>query len=201
MSAANTYLPIRVTLRKRKEAIRVDETAEGMIHQSMEVVPGEGFVFGLFTSGVMTYGDNQKLPANTLVATGVTDATGSLTFSGLYPHGNYYIKELSVPAGWHLSTEQYPVKLTPENKVADENVIAVSLDEPILNRLIYTPVTITKRTLPALRRCPARWSRYTTKTERPSIANIPTRTGSCPIFLSSPVHIPSRRPMPRKGTR
>lgn len=145
VSAANTYLPIRVTLRKQKEAIRVDETAEGMIHQSMEVVPGEGFVFGLFTSGVMTYGDNQKLPANTLVATGVTDATGSLTFSGLYPHGNYYIKELSVPAGWHLSTEQYPVKLTPENKVADENVIAVSLDEPILNRLIYTPVTITKK--------------------------------------------------------
>ena len=80
VSAANTYLPIRMTLRKQKEAIRVDETAEGMIRQSMEVVPGEGFVFGLFTSGVMTYGDNQKLPANTLVATGVTDATGSLTF-------------------------------------------------------------------------------------------------------------------------
>ena len=145
VSATNTYLPIRMTLRKQKEAIRVDETAEGMIRQSMEVVPGEGFVFGLFTSGVMTYGDNQKLPANTLVATGVTDATGSLTFSGLYPHGDYYIKELSVPAGWHLSTEQYPVKLTPENKVADENVIAVSLDEPILNQLIYTPVTITKK--------------------------------------------------------
>ena len=115
-----------------------------MIHQTVETVPGEGFVFGLFSRDVITYGDSQKLPANTLMATGATDSQGNLTFSGLYPYGDYYIKELSVPDGWLLSTEKYPVTLTSANKAVSENVITVYLENPILNRLIYTPVTITK---------------------------------------------------------
>lgn len=144
VSASNTYLPVRVTLRKEKQALKLTETKNGMIHQVVEVVPGEGFVFGLYNSSVITYGDSQKLPANTLVATGATDAKGNLTFSGMFPHGEYYIKEISVPSGWLLSTEKYPVKLTSDNKAASENVITVYLDTPILNHLIYTPVTITK---------------------------------------------------------
>lgn len=63
----------------------------------------------------------------------------------MYPHGAYYVKELSAPDGWLLNTEQYPVQLTPENMDAAEEAIAITLDAPILNRLIYTPVTITKR--------------------------------------------------------
>ena len=145
VSAVNTYLPIRVTLHKQQEAIRVDETADGMIRSSIETVPGEGCVFGLFNAGVIAYGDSQKLPAHTLMATGITDAKGNLTFSGMYPHGAYYVKELSAPDGWLLNTEQYPVQLTPENMDAAEEAIAITLDAPILNRLIYTPVTITKR--------------------------------------------------------
>ena len=74
VSAANTYLPIRVMLRKQKENLLITETKDGMIHQTVEVVPGEGFVFGLFNSSVITYGNAQKLPANTLLATGTTDA-------------------------------------------------------------------------------------------------------------------------------
>ena len=42
-------------------------------------------VFGLFNAGVISYGDSQKLPAHTLMATGITDAKGNLTFSGMYP--------------------------------------------------------------------------------------------------------------------
>ena len=154
VSAANTYLPIRVMLRKQKENLLITETKDGMIHQTVEVVPGEGFVFGLFNSSVITYGNAQKLPANTLLATGTTDAKGNLTFSGLYPHGDYYLKEISVPDGWLLSTDKYPVKLTSENKAASENVITVYLDEPILNRLIYTPVTITKTDITGAKKLP-----------------------------------------------
>ena len=144
VSAGNTYLPARVTLRKQKENLLLTETADGMIHQTVETVPGEGFVFGLFNRDVIAYGDSQKLPANTLMATGATDSQGNLTFSGLYPHGDYYIKELSVPDGWLLSAQTYPVTLTPDHKASGENVITVYLDQPILNRLIYTPVTLTK---------------------------------------------------------
>lgn len=154
VSASNTYLPVRVTLRKQKEDLLLMQTQEGMIHQTVETVPGEGFVFGLYTGEIITYGDAQKLPANTLVATGTTDAQGNLTFSGLYPHGNYYIKELFVPDGWLLSTEKYPVTLTSANKAVSENVIAVYLDEPILNRLIYTPVTITKTDITGAKKLP-----------------------------------------------
>ena len=154
VSASNTYLPIRVTLRKQKENLLLTETTGGMIHQTVETVSGEGFVFGLYTSEVMTYGEVQKLPANTLVATGKTDAQGNLTFSGLYPHGSYYIKELSVPDGWLLSAEKYPVTLTAANKAASENVITVYLGNPILNRLIYTPVTLTKTDITGAKKLP-----------------------------------------------
>ena len=154
MSAGNTYLPVRVTLRKQKENLLLTETADGMIHQTVETVPGEGFVFGLFNRDVIPYGDSQKLPANTLMATGATDSQGNLTFSGLYPHGDYYIKELSVPDGWLLSAQTYPVTLTPDHKASGENVITVYLDQPILNRLIYTPVTLTKTDITGAEKLP-----------------------------------------------
>lgn len=154
VSAGNTYLPVRVTLRKQKENLLLTETADGMIHQTVETVPGEGFVFGLFSRDVITYGDSQKLPANTLMATGATDSQGNLTFSGLYPHGDYYIKELSVPDGWLLSAQTYPVTLTPDHKASGENVITVYLDQPILNRLMYTPVTLTKTDITGAEKLP-----------------------------------------------
>ena len=141
----NDYLPIRVTLTKQKEAIKVTQLDNGMVHQTVEKVAGEGFVFGLYNTDVITYNGNQKLPANTLMATGSTDKNGKLTFSGYYPHSNYYIKEISVPAGWKLSAQKYPVVLTPANKASGENTIVVELAQPILNELIYTPVTLTKK--------------------------------------------------------
>ena len=141
----NDYLPIRVTLTKQKENIKVTQLDNGMVHQTVETVAGEGFVFGLYNTDVITYNGNQKLPANTLMATGSTNKNGKLIFSGYYPHGNYYIKEISVPAGWKLSTQKYPVVLTSANKASGENTIVVELAQPILNELIYTPVTLTKK--------------------------------------------------------
>ncbi len=154
VSAANTYLPVRVSLKKQKEALKVTETAESMVHQTVEVVPGEGFVFGLYNSSIITFGDAQKLPANTLVATGTTDANGDLVFSGMFPHGEYYLKEVAVPDGWLLSAQKYPVTLTSANKASKENTIVVTLADPILNHLIYTPVTITKTDITGAERLP-----------------------------------------------
>ena len=144
VNAANTFLPVRVTVNKQKQQLHLETTKDGMVHQAVEVVPGAGFVFGLFNSEVIVYGNNQKLPANTLVATAATDAKGVLTINGYFPHGSYYLKELAVPAGWKISTEKHQLNLTPTNKSETENVIIGTLDRPILNELIYTPVTITK---------------------------------------------------------
>ena len=154
VTAANTYLPVRVVLKKEKEQLLQTETQDGMIHQEIEVVPAEGFVFGLYNSSIITYGDSQKLPANTLMASGATDAQGNLVFSGMFPHGDYYLKEISVPDGWMLSADRIPVKLTSDNKAAGEDVIVIELARPILNHLIYTPVTITKTDITGAERLP-----------------------------------------------
>ena len=44
--------------------------------------------------------------------------------------------------------------LTPANKAVSENVITVYLENPILNRLIYTPVTITKTDITGAKKLP-----------------------------------------------
>ena len=154
VSASNTYLPVKVSLEKKKEQTKITNLENGMVHQVIEVVAGEGFVFGLYNSSVINYANNQQLPANTLMATAKTDKNGNLTISGLYPHGNYYLKELAVPDGWKLSTQKFPVVLTSANKAANENTIVVKLAEPVLNELIYIPVTITKTDITGAEKLP-----------------------------------------------
>ena len=154
VSASNTYLPIKVSLEKKKEQTTIKNLDNGMVHQVIEVVAGEGFVFGLYNSSVINYANNQQLPANTLMATAKTDKNGNLVISGQYPHGNYYLKELAVPDGWKLSTQKFPVVLTSANKASNENTIVVKLAEPILNELIYIPVTITKTDITGAEKLP-----------------------------------------------
>ncbi len=57
-------------------------------------------MFGLFADEELRVGD-VTLTADTLVATGATDAAGRLAFG---PHGAYYVKELSAPGYWGLGS-------------------------------------------------------------------------------------------------
>lgn len=82
--------------------------------------------------------------ADTLIATGVTDENGALTFSGYYPHGSYYIRVLSAPTGWKLNTNRFSITLDADSQAKDQNVIRVSLPDAIRDELVYTPVTLTK---------------------------------------------------------
>lgn len=50
------------------------------------------------------------LLADTLVAVGMTDENGRLTFDGTFPHGDYYVRELQAKTGY--STKPFPVRLT-----------------------------------------------------------------------------------------
>ena len=138
----NDYLPAEVSLMKVKEVVQTVER-ENAIKQEIALAPGEGFVFGLFTAADIPYCGG-VLTADTLVATGATEADGKLCFEGMFPHGDYYIKELSVPHGWAMSAEYFPVSIRPENQAAEQLVIRVGIPDAILNHLIYTPVTLTK---------------------------------------------------------
>ena len=136
----NDYLSAEITLEKEKEDLEIIMDDD---HVRREIVntPGEGFVFGLFADEELRVGD-VTLTADTLVATGATDAAGRLAFVGNFPHGAYYVKELSAPDGWTLNPAKFAVTLEP--KAQSGGVIRVSLPEPVHDELIYTRVTLTK---------------------------------------------------------
>jgi uncharacterized surface anchored protein len=143
VSAGNEYLPAQITLKKEKEITQIQNHGDG-VGQIITTAPGEGFVFGLYNDADIRYSGG-TLMADTLVATGTTDANGNLTFSGYYPHGQYYIKELSAPKGWKLNPERFEIILDPAKKAADANIIRVSVPGVVHNELIYTRITLTKK--------------------------------------------------------
>lgn len=141
VTAGNDYLSAEISLMKEKEVLQIVQE-ENATRQIITTVPGEGFTFGLYNDADIHY-DNGTLMADNLLAVGVTDAEGKLTFSGNFPHGRYFIKELSAPAGWKINTERFTVTLDPA--VADEDhVIRVTLPEAVHDELIWYPVTLTK---------------------------------------------------------
>ena len=141
VTAGNDYLPAEISLTKEKEVLQIIQDGDS-VKQIITIVPGEGFTFGLFNDTDIHY-DGGTLMADTLLAVDVTDAEGKLTFSGNFPHGRYFIKELSAPAGWKINTERFTITLDPV--AADEDhVIRVTLPEAVHDELIWYPVTLTK---------------------------------------------------------
>ena len=136
----NDYLSAEITLEKEKEDLEIIMEGDH-VRQALVNTPGEGFVFGLFADEELRVGD-VTLTADTLVATGATDAAGKLAFVGNFPHGAYYVKELSAPDGWTLNPAKFAVTLEPQAQSG--GVIRVSLPEPVHDELIYTRVTLTK---------------------------------------------------------
>ena len=140
VTLGNDYLSAEITLEKEKEDFEIIMDGEH-VRQALVNIPGEGFVFGLFADEELRVGD-VTLTADTLVATGATDAAGRLAFVGNFPHGAYYVKELSAPDGWTLNPAKFAVTLEP--KAQSGGVIRVSLPEIVHDELIYTRVTLTK---------------------------------------------------------
>ena len=140
VTLGNDYLSAEITLEKEKEDLEIIMEGDH-VRQALVNTPGEGFVFGLFADEELRVGD-VTLTTDTLVATGATDAAGKLAFVGNFPHGAYYVKELSAPDGWTLNPAKFAVTLEP--KAQSGGVIRVSLPEPVHDGLIYTRVTLTK---------------------------------------------------------
>ena len=140
VTLGNDYLSAGITLEKEKEDLEIIMDGDH-VRQEIVNIPGEGFVFGLFADEELRVGD-VTLTADTLVATGATDAAGRLAFVGNFPHGAYYVKELYAPDGWTLNPAKFAVTLEPE--VQSGGVIRVSLPEIVHDELIYTRVTLTK---------------------------------------------------------
>ena len=89
-----------------------------------------------YNAQAIPYAD-KALPANTLIATAVSDKQGKLSFHGKLPVGNYYLQEISGPEGWELDDTQHGISLPADAKVADREMM-VHFEKPIVNRLIQT---------------------------------------------------------------
>lgn len=145
VKADNDYMHTRITLVKEKEVLSTTATKAGSVHTDLVNVPGEGFVFGLYNAGPIPY-PTGTLASDTLIATAVSDKNGELTFYGRFPQGQYYAMELTGPEGWQIDSTRHMIHISDDAVTANHELL-ISLDEPIVNRLIHTDVRISKTDL------------------------------------------------------
>lgn len=142
IKAENEFMQAKVSLVKEKEVVATEEGDNGMWHSSLVNAPGEGFLFGLYNADSIAYPDG-SLGSDTLIATGITNKDGELTFCGSFPHGEYYARELSAPEGWKLDSARYRVSISDEFATDDHEVI-FTVGTPIHNEIIHAEVRIAK---------------------------------------------------------
>ena len=143
--AVNDYMPTRISLHKEKEILNTETDQDGMTHTTLKNVPGEGFVFGLYNGDPIAYAGG-TLEADTLLATAVSDKNGKISFSGQFPHGKYYVRELSGPEGWKLSDTDVLLRISDEYATGHHEIV-INLDMPVVNELIHNDVRVSKTDL------------------------------------------------------
>lgn len=143
--AVNDYLPTRISMIKEKEILKTETDKDGMTHTTLTRVPGEGFIFGLYNSDPIAYKDG-LLDADVLLATAISDKNGQISFSGHFPHGNYYVRELAGPEGWKLNETDYPLQISDDHRTENKEIV-ISLDAPVVNELVHSDVRVSKTDL------------------------------------------------------
>ena len=184
VEAHNEYLSAEIQLEKEKKSSSPIRMQTDTSVKELTTTYGLGFVFGLYNADDIHYADGM-LPADSLIAVGMTDMHGKLTFSGNLPHGAYTIRELDGP-GWKLNPNRFDVRISPENQADDAHVIRVSLDEKVRNELIYTKVTLTKTDITGAETIPGAKSRSRTIRERSSTALLPMKMAKSPDIPVTP---------------
>ncbi len=143
LDVGNDYLKAEISAIKVKEVNMPDEQADGQVKQKIEIVPGEGFTYGLYNAEEISCAA-ESLPADSLVSAKITDADGKIVFSGMLPHGEYYVKEIKAADGWLTDDTKHPISVDPLLKAENEPIIRVSSPEKFQNKEKVYPVTITK---------------------------------------------------------
>ena len=153
LSAVNDFMAARITLTKEKEIVTTQHDEDGRVHSRLMNVPGEGFVFGLYSSDPIEYAGG-TLPADTLIETGITDTDGVLTFSGDYPHGEYDVQELAAPEGWVLMPDTASPSRT--SSLTSITMLFSRWDCPSTMRLFMRMCGLQRPTKPGMQPYPAR---------------------------------------------
>lgn len=100
----NDYRTVSLRIQKQAEVWKPLEK-DGVVTRQTELVPGEGFLFGLYTEE----GD--------LLAAASTDAEGLLEFHLKLPLGLYYVQELKTKEGYAADSTKYGVDFTARTEI------------------------------------------------------------------------------------
>lgn len=144
-SFENDLREMKVQLEKHAETMGTVTDSDGNVSVVYSYVAGAGFTFGLYNAFDIVNANTGDvvIPADSLVSTCVSDTNGLIVFTGKYPVGNYYVKEIATLPKYQVNDDfRYDIN----NKVEDESVPSIEfvLDEPVLNDYIYDMVKVTK---------------------------------------------------------
>ncbi len=140
---SNKYQTAKLEFYKDAEIIESNPYDNSIIKTDIKIVPGEGFIFGLYADEDLQAVNKQTvIKRGSLIDTAKTDEYGKLIFEGTYPHGKYYIKEIYANSDYKENLTEYPVDLSYNNNT--EQIFISLNNKPILNEIKKIPMTITK---------------------------------------------------------
>lgn len=137
LDAYNDRASTELWLTKQAEVYHPDDS-------SINVMPGAGFVFGLFASEDIHGVGNALLRKGDLVAVKTTDNEGHLSITNALPYGHYEFRELNTPSSYYPLDTVYPVDLSYLGSDTAKVTVPVNQGEPILNKLVTGKIRIVK---------------------------------------------------------
>lgn len=144
---------VEINLEQKSTEISLVSMAEKMNSDgksvSFEMVATEGFVYGLFAGEDFEANNEEKsvLKADTMIDVATSDKDGKVVFSGIYPVGKLYVKQLKAPEMYAVNdayradfdssnaekAEDKSIVMTaetnPENEIAKGSVVVKNEDE------------------------------------------------------------------------
>lgn len=146
LSHKNKQANTCVSVYKEAEVMVTTKSGE-RIATTVQIQPGEGFVFGVFADQDFETADDGILAKDSMVAIGATNVDGRIDFTNKLPLGKYRIKELKTKDGYIIDETEYPVDLEAKDGETLVKVMPTADNESIVNRLKKKPITITKKSL------------------------------------------------------
>lgn len=144
-SFGNDLRSVTVTMEKHAEVYSVVTDSDGNVNIVYDYVAGEGFMFGLYNKeDIINVNTNEVvIPADSLIGISISDASGLIKFTGKYPTGHYYVKEIKTLPKYQVNHDFiYNFEMTVNDKTIPS--LEFNLDEPIINNYEYAHVKVTK---------------------------------------------------------
>ncbi len=144
VSMTNDRMATMVTLQKQAYVWETAESENG-ISVEQKLVPGEGFVFGIYSGETFTAANGDVIQTNALMGIMVTDENGAANMSDALPYGKFYAKELKAANDYpYILSEDYPFELNPENAENNQITVAINNGQPIINQFTSYEVELNK---------------------------------------------------------